>query len=160
MAAVDSETIVKGLAEASNNDGVDAKKQGDPASAINGAAHKAAAVYQLPFLSHAPMEPINTTLHIRPDGADLWVGTQVPPRAQAAVAKAAGLQPEQVQVHNQYMGGAFGRRPRYRQHRTSGRHRQEPGLSGQTDLVARGGYPARPLPALLLRPPIGRAGRE
>jgi CO/xanthine dehydrogenase Mo-binding subunit len=108
--AVDSETIVKGLAEASNNDGVDAKKQGDPASAINGAAHKAAAVYQLPFLSHAPMEPINTTLHIRPDGADLWVGTQVPPRAQAAVAKAAGLQPEQVQVHNQYMGGAFGRR--------------------------------------------------
>ena len=107
---VDSDAILKGLADASNNDGVDAKKQGDAAAAIAGAAHTVEAVYQLPFLAHAPMEPINTTLHIRPDGADLWVGTQVPPRAQAAVAKAAGLKPEQVQVHNQYMGGAFGRR--------------------------------------------------
>ena len=107
---VDSDAILKGLADASNNDGVDAKKQGDATAAIAGAAHTVEAVYQLPFLAHAPMEPINTTLHIRPDGADLWVGTQVPPRAQAAVAKAAGLKPEQVQVHNQYMGGAFGRR--------------------------------------------------
>ena len=107
---VDSDAILKGLADASNNDGVDAKKQGDAAAAIAGAAHTVEAVYQLPFLAHAPMEPINPTLHNRPDGADLWVGTQVPPRAQAAVAKAAGLKPEQVQVHNQYMGGAFGRR--------------------------------------------------
>jgi isoquinoline 1-oxidoreductase beta subunit len=107
---VESDAIVKALAAASEKDGVDAKKQGDPQGAIAGAAKKIDAVYQLPFLSHAPMEPINTTLHIRSDGADLWVGTQVPPRAQAAVAKAAGLKPEQVTVHNQYMGGAFGRR--------------------------------------------------
>jgi isoquinoline 1-oxidoreductase beta subunit len=109
-AHINSDGIVQALAEASQNDGVDAKKAGDPHAAIAGAAKQIDAVYQLPFLSHAPMEPINTTLHIRPDGADLWVGTQVPPRAQAAVAKAAGLKPEQVQVHNHYMGGAFGRR--------------------------------------------------
>jgi isoquinoline 1-oxidoreductase beta subunit len=107
---VDSDGILKALAAASEKDGVDAKKQGDPQGAIAGAAKKLDAVYQLPFLSHAPMEPINTTLHIRSDGADLWVGTQVPPRAQAAVAKVAKLKPEQVTVHNQYMGGAFGRR--------------------------------------------------
>ncbi len=79
-------------------------------AAIAGAAKRVDAVYQLPFLSHAPMEPINATIHIRPDGADVWVGTQVPVRAQAVVAKVAGLKPEQVTIHNQYMGGAFGRR--------------------------------------------------
>jgi CO/xanthine dehydrogenase Mo-binding subunit len=102
--------IIEALKQASENDGFTAKSRGDARGAIAGAAKKLDAVYQLPFLSHAPMEPINTTLHVRPDGADLWVGTQVPPRAQAAVAKNAGLKPEQVTVHNQYMGGAFGRR--------------------------------------------------
>jgi isoquinoline 1-oxidoreductase beta subunit len=108
--SADSAGIVQALDAASHSDGVDAKRSGDPRAAIGGAAKHVEAVYQLPFLAHAPMEPINTTLHIRPDGADLWVGTQVPMRAQAAVAKAAGLKPEQVTVHNQYMGGAFGRR--------------------------------------------------
>ena len=102
--------IVQALADASNSAGFRAKSEGDAAAAISGAAKRLDAVYQLPFLSHAPMEPINATIHIRPDGADLWVGTQVPVRAQAAVAKVAGLQPAQVTVHNQYMGGAFGRR--------------------------------------------------
>jgi len=102
--------IIDALKQASDSDGFTALARGDARGAIAGAAKKLDAVYELPFLSHAPMEPINTTLHVRPDGADLWVGTQVPPRAQAAVAKNTGLKPEQVTVHNQYMGGAFGRR--------------------------------------------------
>jgi isoquinoline 1-oxidoreductase beta subunit len=109
-AHVNTAAIVQALADASNAAGVTAKAAGDAAAAIKAAPKRLDAVYQLPFLAHAPMEPINTTLHIRPDGADLWVGTQVPVRAQAAVAQAAGLKPEQVTVHNQYMGGAFGRR--------------------------------------------------
>jgi isoquinoline 1-oxidoreductase beta subunit len=109
-ANVNTAGIVQALADASNNPGFRAQAKGDAASAISGAAKRLDAVYQLPFLSHAPMEPINATVHIRPDGADLWVGTQVPVRAQAVVAKVAGLQPAQVTVHNQYMGGAFGRR--------------------------------------------------
>jgi isoquinoline 1-oxidoreductase beta subunit len=107
---VDAAGIVRALKDASDNDGVTAQSRGDAGAAIAGAARRLDAVYELPFLAHAPMEPINTTLHVRPDGADLWVGTQVPPRAQAAVAAHAGLKPEQVTVHNQYMGGAFGRR--------------------------------------------------
>jgi isoquinoline 1-oxidoreductase beta subunit len=109
-AGVNSHDIIAGLAAATQNPGVVARDDNDAPAKIAAAATKIEAVYQLPFLSHAPMEPINTTLHIRPDGADLWVGTQVPVRAQAVVAKAAGLKPEQVTVHNYIMGGAFGRR--------------------------------------------------
>jgi len=109
-AGVNSHDIIAALAKATESDGVVARDDNDAPGKIAAATKKVEAVYQLPFLSHAPMEPINTTLHIRPDGADLWVGTQVPVRAQEAVAKAAGLKPEQVTVHNHMMGGAFGRR--------------------------------------------------
>jgi isoquinoline 1-oxidoreductase beta subunit len=109
-AGVNSHDIIAALAAATENPGVIARDDNDAPGKIAAAKTKVEAVYQLPFLSHAPMEPINTTLHIRPDGADLWVGTQVPVRAQAVVAKAAGLKPEQVTVHNHMMGGAFGRR--------------------------------------------------
>jgi isoquinoline 1-oxidoreductase beta subunit len=109
-AGVNSHDIIAALARATENPGVIARDDNDAPGKIAGAKTKVEAVYQLPFLSHAPMEPINTTLHIRRDGADLWVGTQVPVRARAAVAKAAGLKPEQVTVHNQIIGGAFGRR--------------------------------------------------
>ncbi|HTZ71628.1 MAG TPA: molybdopterin cofactor-binding domain-containing protein [Acetobacteraceae bacterium] len=105
-----SKGIVASLKEASEADGYTAKTRGDAHAAIANAAKRREAVYQLPFLAHAPMEPINTTVYVRPDGADVWVGTQVPPRAQNAIATATGLKPEQVTVHNQYMGGAFGRR--------------------------------------------------
>jgi isoquinoline 1-oxidoreductase beta subunit len=107
---VSTATMIQALHDASQNTGVIAKQEGDPAKAIAASAKKLDVIYQLPFLSHAPMEPINTTLHVRPDGAELWVGTQVPARAQAAVAKETGLPLDKVVVHNQYMGGAFGRR--------------------------------------------------
>ncbi len=98
------------LQQASTQPGaVAADTNGAPAR-IAGAARRLDATYELPFLSHAPMEAINTTIHVRPDGADLWVGTQVPVRAQAAVARITGLRPDQVRVHNHIMGGAFGRR--------------------------------------------------
>ena len=109
-AGVSTQSILRALADASQKPGAVAKDENDAPGKIAGAKTRVDAIYQLPFLSHAPMEPINTTLHIRPDGADLWVGTQVPVRAQNAVAKAAGLKPEQVVVHNHMMGGAFGRR--------------------------------------------------
>lgn len=109
-ATLSTEAIVKALDDASHANGLVAKDEGGAAKQIDAATTKLTAVYQLPFLSHAPMEPINTTIHVRPDGADLWVGTQVPVRAQLAVAKATGLAPEKVIVHNHLMGGAFGRR--------------------------------------------------
>ena len=109
-AGVSSASLIHALDAASQNTGVIAKQEGDAAAAIKGASKTVDVVYQLPFLSHAPMEPINTTIHVRPDGADLWVGTQVPVRAQMAVAHETGLPRDKIEVHNQVMGGAFGRR--------------------------------------------------
>jgi isoquinoline 1-oxidoreductase subunit beta len=106
----DTQSLVAHLARDSEQEGVVAKTLGDVDGAIKGAATKLNAVYQLPFLAHAPMEPINTTIHVRPDGAEVWVGTQVPVRAQMTVAKETGLPQESVRVYNQFMGGAFGRR--------------------------------------------------
>lgn len=102
--------MIAQLDAASKKTGVVARNEGDADGLIARSAKKLDVVYQLPFLAHAPMEPMNATLHVRPDGADLWVGTQVPVRAQATVAKETGLPPDKVAVHNQYMGGAFGRR--------------------------------------------------
>lgn len=102
--------LIDSLDQASQHQGVIAKHTGDAAGAISAAATKLDAVYQLPFLSHAPMEPLNCTLHIQPDQAEIWVGTQVPVRAQKAVATATGLPQDKVTVNNLYMGGAFGRR--------------------------------------------------
>ncbi|MCA3794912.1 MAG: xanthine dehydrogenase family protein molybdopterin-binding subunit [Burkholderia sp.] len=108
--SVSTEDLIKDLDTASRQPGVVAKQEGDPVSAIAGSVTRIDAVYQLPFLAHAPMEPINTTIHIRADGADVWVGTQVPVRAQLAVALVTGLPQESINIHNQYLGGGFGRR--------------------------------------------------
>lgn len=110
LGATTTASLVAAMEQASRSPGVVAKREGDAAAAIAGAAQKLSATYELPFLSHSAMEPLNCTLHIRPDGAELWVGTQVPVRAQKAVAEATGLPQDKVVVHNQLMGGAFGRR--------------------------------------------------
>ena len=109
-AHVDTNAMIAQLDHDSQQEGYVAKRLGDADGAIKGAATQHEALYQLPFLAHAPMEPMNTTIHVRPDGADVWVGTQVPVRAQMTVAKETGLPQESVNVYNQFMGGAFGRR--------------------------------------------------
>ena len=74
------------------------------------AVTKVEATYQVPFLAHATMEPMNCTVHVRKDGCEVWVGNQVIARAQAAAAKTAGLPLDKVVVHNHLIGGGFGRR--------------------------------------------------
>ncbi|HEX9283763.1 MAG TPA: xanthine dehydrogenase family protein molybdopterin-binding subunit [Gemmatimonadales bacterium] len=104
--------IVQQLAVASATPGVVARNDGDVAKAMANAAQKVEAVYELPFLAHATLEPANCTVHVRPDGGgcDIWVGTQVPTFAQTAAAKLTGLSKNKVQVHNHLLGGGFGRR--------------------------------------------------
>ena len=102
--------IVQQLAAASQRSGVVARKVGDAAQAMAGAARKLEAIYELPFLAHATMEPVNCTVHVRPDGCDIWVGTQVPTFTRTAAAQLTGLPRERVQVHNHLLGGGFGRR--------------------------------------------------
>jgi isoquinoline 1-oxidoreductase beta subunit len=109
-AHVSNATMVADLEKASHNDGVVARNEGDVNAAIAGAAKTLDAVYQLPFLAHATMEPINTTVHVKKDSCDIWCGTQVITRAQKTAADVLGLPLEKVAVHNQYLGGGFGRR--------------------------------------------------
>jgi isoquinoline 1-oxidoreductase beta subunit len=71
---------------------------------------KVEATYHVPFLAHATMEPMNCTVHVRPDSCEIWVGSQAIARAQRAAAKVAGLPLEKVVVHNHLIGGGFGRR--------------------------------------------------
>ncbi|MFT9063453.1 MAG: molybdopterin cofactor-binding domain-containing protein [Acetobacter persici] len=109
-AATSSSDIIARMKAASDQSGVVALKAGNAEDALKQAHTRIDAVYELPFLAHAALEPINTTLHIRPDGADVWVGTQVPGRARQEVADATGLKPETIAVHNHLIGGGFGRR--------------------------------------------------
>ena len=109
-AKVSSADIVRQMETASQKPGVVGRKDGDVAKAMAGAARKVEAVYQVPFLAHATMEPMNCTVHVRQDGCDMWVGSQVVSRAQATAAKVTGLSIEQVQVFNHFLGGGFGRR--------------------------------------------------
>ncbi len=109
-AKVSTADVVEGLAKASETAGVTARKDGDPASALAGAAKEVEAVYESPFLAHATMEPMNCTVHVRRDGCEVWTGSQVLSRARAAAAKVTGLPLEKVVVHNHFLGGGFGRR--------------------------------------------------
>jgi isoquinoline 1-oxidoreductase beta subunit len=102
--------IVRQLATASAKSGVVARSDGDAGKAMAGAARRVEAVYEAPFLAHATMEPMNCTVHVRPGGCDIWVGTQVPTFTRTAAAKLTGLPQASVQVHNHLLGGGFGRR--------------------------------------------------
>jgi isoquinoline 1-oxidoreductase subunit beta len=102
--------IVAQLARASEKPGAVARRDGDAAAAIAGAARKIEAIYEQPFLAHATMEPMNCTVHLTKEGCDIWVGTQVPGLTQAAVMQLTGLKREQVRIHNYLLGGGFGRR--------------------------------------------------
>jgi isoquinoline 1-oxidoreductase beta subunit len=109
-ARVSSADIFRALEEDSKKPGVVARNDGDVVKGLAGAAQRLEAVYQLPFLAHAAMEPMNCTVHVRKDSCEIWVGTQVPTLTQAVVADFLGLSKEKVQVHNHLLGGGFGRR--------------------------------------------------
>ena len=79
-------------------------------SPLASAAHKLEAEFVFPYLAHAPMEPLNCTVQATEQGAQLWVGTQMPGFDAVAAARVLGLKPEQIQVHVQTAGGGFGRR--------------------------------------------------
>ncbi|WP_083637745.1 xanthine dehydrogenase family protein molybdopterin-binding subunit [Neptunomonas phycophila] len=112
-ASVNSEEEANAVREASRQQGAVAKTVGEIDTALKEAPHTFEASYEQPFLSHSPLEPMTCVAHVRQDSCDLWVGTQVPDFAQKAAAKLTGLAPENIAVHNQLIGGAFGRRLEY-----------------------------------------------
>ncbi len=90
--------------------GAVARNDGDAAAALARASRKLEAVYELPYLAHATMEPMNCTADVRADGCDVWAPTQFQTGTQGRAAEITGLAPEQVKVHTTYLGGGFGRR--------------------------------------------------
>jgi isoquinoline 1-oxidoreductase beta subunit len=109
-AALSTKDIVDDLAAAAKQEGAVAHREGDAAKAFAHAKRRVEAVYEQPFLAHATMEPMNCTVHVRRDGCEIWVGTQVPGLAEQAAQKATGLAAEKITVHNHLIGGGFGRR--------------------------------------------------
>jgi isoquinoline 1-oxidoreductase beta subunit len=108
-ATVTSQEIWSALREASTKDGAVAKTVGDVAAAL-ASGDKLEGTYEVPLLAHACMEPINATVHVRPDGCEVWTGTQVVSRVQSSVAAALGLAVDKVIVNNHLLGGGFGRK--------------------------------------------------
>src|ERR1700720_1589089 len=108
-ARISSKDIWQDLRAASEKDGAVAKSNGDIAKGL-AAGERLEASYELPFLAHAAMEPVNATVHLTPDSCEIWTGTQIVSRVQAEAAKAAGLPVEKVIVNNHLLGGGFGRR--------------------------------------------------
>jgi len=109
-AKVSTTDIVRQMEIASLKPGVVARQEGDVAKALESSAKKIEAVYEMPFLAHATMEPMNCTVHVTPGGCEIWVGIQVMSRAQATAAQVTGLPLDKIQVHNHVLGGGFGRR--------------------------------------------------
>jgi len=90
--------------------GAVARKEGDAETALTGAKKLIRAEYEVPYLAHAPMEPLNTVVDLRDDGCDIWTGTQLQTIDRNSAAEVLGLKQEQVKIHTTYLGGGFGRR--------------------------------------------------
>ena len=109
-AALTTAAVAAELEAATLKPGAVAQTIGDAGAAMAGAVTKVDAIYQVPFLAHAALEPMNCTVHVRKDGCEIWVGNQAITRAQAGAAKVLGLPLEKVVLHNHLIGGGFGRR--------------------------------------------------
>jgi isoquinoline 1-oxidoreductase beta subunit len=103
-------SLRKMFADLAATPGQSAQNNGNVDTALAGAARKVEAVYEAPYLSHAPMEPLNATVLVSDTKVDVWVGTQIQTVARQAAAAATGLKEEAIDIHTLYLGGGFGRR--------------------------------------------------
>jgi isoquinoline 1-oxidoreductase subunit beta len=98
------------LEQALKTPGTGARHDGDTTKAFKAATKRIEAVYEVPYLAHACMEPMNCTALVKPDSCELWVPTQGQTGAQLVASKITGLPPEKVKVNTTFLGGGFGRR--------------------------------------------------
>ncbi len=109
-AALSTASLREQYANLAKTPGAVARKDGDPVQALQNTAKQITAEYEVPYLAHAMMEPLNCLVDLRSDRCELWTGTQFQTVDRAAAAAVAGLKPEQVQIHTTLLGGGFGRR--------------------------------------------------
>ena len=109
-ANLSTDQMLADFSKQSANPGIVAKKEGDAPSALKGAAKTITAEYDVPYLAHAMMEPLNCVVDLRSDSCELWTGTQFQTIDRMQAAKTVGLPPEKVKINTMLLGGGFGRR--------------------------------------------------
>ncbi len=109
-ATLSTEEMRRQYAALARTPGLPARQEGDVQAALARAAKTLEAEYEVPYLAHAPMEPLNCCVDLRPDGCDVYTGTQMQTGDRDAAARVSGLPPEKVRIHTTFLGGGFGRR--------------------------------------------------
>ncbi|MGC2458212.1 MAG: xanthine dehydrogenase family protein molybdopterin-binding subunit [Gallionellaceae bacterium] len=109
-AALSTPKMFAEFLELAKQPGAVARKDGDIVQGFTEAHKTISAEYELPYLAHAAMEPLNVVVDLQPDHCSIWTGTQAQTMDRAMAAKTAGLKPEQVEIHTTFLGGGFGRR--------------------------------------------------
>lgn len=107
---LDSQHLLESFRKLAATPGTSASKAGDAQGALRKAAKAIDVEYSVPYLAHAPMEPLNCTVKITQDKCEIWTGTQFQTLDQMIAGKITGLKPEQVEIHTEFLGGGFGRR--------------------------------------------------
>ena len=110
MASFNTAQMMQQFRERAQSPGKQVRHDGDPDGALASAAKKIEAVYEVPYVPHAMMEPLNCAVDLRSDSCEIWTGTQFQTVDRAAAAKVAGLPDEKVKINTTYLGGGFGRR--------------------------------------------------
>ena len=110
LAKLTSAEITRQMAARAEHPGAVARNDGNTATALSSGARTFERVFEVPFLAHACMEPMNCTADVRADGCDVWVPTQAQTASQQAAIAASGLPEAKVKIHTTYLGGGFGRR--------------------------------------------------
>jgi isoquinoline 1-oxidoreductase beta subunit len=109
-AGLDSRVLLEQFRKLATKPGLNAGKAGDTQAALAKAQKTIDVEYSVPYLAHAPMEPLNCTVRITQDKCEIWTGTQFQTLDQMVAGKITGLKPEQVEIHTEFLGGGFGRR--------------------------------------------------
>lgn len=109
-AALSTAGMREEFAKLAQTAGAVARREGEPEQALATAARQLAAEYEVPYLAHATMEPLNCVVDLRESSCDIWTGTQMQTGDRSAAAGVVGLAPEQVRIHTTFLGGGFGRR--------------------------------------------------
>ncbi len=110
LAGLSTEGLRGEYAKLAESPGAVARKDGNPEQALADASTRLTAEYEVPYLAHASMEPLNCIVDLRSDRCDIWTGTQAQTLHRDAAARVLGLDPDRVTLHTTFLGGGFGRR--------------------------------------------------
>ena len=110
MASFNTAQMMQQFRQQAQSPGKQVRRDGDPDGALSSAAKKIEAIYEVPYLPHAMMEPLNCAVDLRADSCEIWTGTQFQTVDRASAARVAGLPAEKVKINTTYLGGGFGRR--------------------------------------------------